>query len=248
MTYDDKINIFKKHLTKLNQWDTDFDVWLATAIEHVHEIFTILSQQHTSITQIKNDYTFAQIRDKSEKLKSIYKLKLTQLIEGFIEQLQEKKRISIAEATQKQQIEVKREINFQQRLEELIPKYNALFTENKRLENELNSIRNQPKPKRIYWKAINGVYHFNITLFWTLAPLAILLTIFFSSLKFDNDKINLSEKNQELKTDTANLSTQLRTAQSQIEAMKSKQVVQDTNNNSVPSNSDTAESILKKRQ
>jgi alpha-galactosidase len=62
-------------------------------------------------------------------------------------------------------------------------------------------------------------------LFWTLTPLAIFLTIFFTSLKFDNDKINLSEKNQELKADTANLSTQLRTVLSQIEAIKSKQAV-----------------------
>lgn len=89
MTYDDIINSFKKHLSKINCYNNDFEVWLATTIELVYENFGLISPQHDSITQIQRDYNFAKIRDKSAG--NIYAKKATQLIENYIEQIEEKR-------------------------------------------------------------------------------------------------------------------------------------------------------------
>ena len=140
MTYDDAISTFKKHLQKLNQYGTDFEVWLSTAIEHVHDIFSILSPQHTSITQIKNDYTFARIRDKSNDLQNTYTNKAKQLIESFIEQLEDKKRIAIADATEKSKVSASKEDNLKQQLASLTTKFNSLFSQKQNLDSITNLI------------------------------------------------------------------------------------------------------------
>jgi chromosome segregation ATPase len=148
MTYDDAISIFKKHIQKLNQYGTDFEFWLSTAIEHVHDIFSILSPQHTSITQIKNDYTLERIRDKTIDLQNTYAYKAKQLIENFIEQLEEKKRVATDEITQKRKETANREENLKQQINNLKKNYNSLLSEKQKIEEDLNQIKNKPRPKK----------------------------------------------------------------------------------------------------
>lgn len=224
MTYDDVISIFKRHLKKLNQYGTDFDVWLSTAIEHVHDIFTILSPQHTSITHIKNDYEIARIRDKSNGLQNTYAYKAKQLIENFIEQLEEKKRLAILEATQKSKATVNREVNLSNQLTNLTANYNALFSEKQKIEEELNQIKNKPKVKKNLFKVTQGVYQINTSLFWGV--ILSLLGGFFAfglyvgTTKFDKNLIDLSDSNQELKAEVANLQDTIKARNNSVEYMR----------------------------
>lgn len=224
MTYDDAISTFKKHLAKLSQYDTDFEVWLATTVEHVHDIFSILSQQYTSITQIKNDYNFARIRDKSVELQNTYVRKTQQLIENFIEQLEEKKKIKIAEIAKKNEVSIKNEDKLKQQLDTLTTSYNSLFSEKHELEQELNRLKNQPKPKTSLFKAAQGVLHINAALFWTVA-LALLGGFFWfgtyvGTTKFDKNLIDLSDTNRTLKDNVASLKDTIKGREKVIEYMK----------------------------
>jgi hypothetical protein len=224
MTYDDKINAFKKHLGQLRQSGTEFDIWLSTAIEHVHEIFTITSPQHSSITHLKSDYDLAKIYDKSATLIVTYQNKATQLLESFIDQLEEIKRRAIAEAAQKRESEIKKEFKLKQQLDDLTPKYDFLFAENQRLQNELNSLRNKQKTKSGFWKTINGVYHINVSLFWTLALAS--LGGFFAfgqhvgTTKFDKNLIDLSDSNRTFKSDIVSLKDTVKVRENVIEYMR----------------------------
>ena len=224
MTYDDAISTFNKHLQKLNQYGTDFEVWLSTAIEHVHDIFSILSPQHSSITQIKNDYTFARIRDKSVDLQKTYAKKATQLIENFIEQLEEKKRIAITEASQKNKATANREDNLKQQLATVTTNYNSLVSEKQKIEQELNNIKNQPKPKRILFNVAKGVYNINTSLFWgVILPLLggfFAFGLYVGTTKFDKNLIDLSDSNRELKSEIVNLKDTVKARENSIEYMR----------------------------
>jgi hypothetical protein len=224
MTYDDAISTFKKHLQKLNQYGTDFEVWLSTTIEHVHDIFSILSPQHTSITQIKNDYNIARIGNNSTDLQNTYANKAKQLIENFIEQLEEKKRVAITEATKKNKATASREDNLKQQLASLTTNYNFLFSEKQKIEEELNRIKNKPKPKNILFKATQGVYQINISLFWgVILPLlggSFVFGLNVGTTKFDRNLIDLSDSNRELKTKVANLKDTVKVRENSVEYMR----------------------------
>jgi hypothetical protein len=224
MTYDDAISTFKKHLQKLNQYGTDFEVWLSTAIEHVHDIFSVLSPQHTSITQIKNDFTFARIRDKSNDLQNTYAYKAKQLIESFIEQLEDKKRIAIAQATQKNKATVSKEDSLKQQLASLTTKYNSIFSQKQNLEEELNQIKNQPKPKKSLFKVAKGVYQINTSLFWgVILPLLggfFAFGLYVGTTKFDKNLIDLSDSNRELKNEVVNLKDTVKVRENSVEYMR----------------------------
>ncbi len=224
MTYDDSISTFKKHLQKLNQNGTDFEVWLAISIEHVHDIFSILSPQHTSISQIKNDYNIERIRDKSIALQNKYVYKAKQLIENFIEQLEEKKRIAITEATQKNKTTASREDNLKQQLATLTTNYNSLFSEKQKVEQELNHLKNQPKPKNIFFNAAKGVYHINTSLFWgVILPLLggfFAFGLYVGTTKFDKNLIDLTDSNRELKNEIVKLKDTVKVRENSIEYMR----------------------------
>jgi hypothetical protein len=224
MTYDDAISTLKKHLQKLNQYGTDFEVWLSTAIEHVHDIFNILSPQYTSITQIKNAYNIAIIGYKSIDLQNTYAYKVKQLIENFIEQLEEKKRVAISEATQKSKATANREDNLKQQLANLTRNYNSLFSEKQKIEEELNQIKNKPKPKNILFKATQGVYQINTSLFWgVILPLLggfFGFGLYVGTIKFDRNLIDLSDSNRELKTEVANLKDTVKAHENSVEYMR----------------------------
>jgi len=224
MTYNDAISTFKKHLQKLNQYGTDFEVWLSTAIEHVHEIFSIISPQHKSITQIQNDYNIARISDKSIDLKNIYAYKTKQLIENFIEQLEEKKRVAITEATQKSEATESMEDNLKQQLASLATNYNSLFSEKQKIEDELNQIKNKPKPNKFLFKTTQGIYQINTSLFWG-AILPVLggffaFGLYVGTIKFDRNLIDLSESNIELKKDIASLKDTIKACNNSVEYMR----------------------------
>lgn len=224
MTYDDAISTFEKHLQKLNQYGTDFEVWLSTAIEHVHDIFSILSPQHTSITQIKNDYNIARIGNKSADLQKNYAYKAKQLIENFIEQLEEKKRIAISEAAEKSKATASREDNLKHQLSSLTTKYNSILSEKQDIEEELNQIRNKPKRKNILFKATQGAYQINTSLFWgVILPLLggfFAFGLYVGTTKFDRNLIDLSDSNRDLKTEVAHLKDTVKARENSIEYMR----------------------------
>jgi hypothetical protein len=224
MTHDDAIGIFKKHLQKLNQFGTDFEVWLSTAIEHVYDIFSIVSPQHASITQIKNDYNIARITDKSIDLRNAYAYKAKQLIENFIEQLEEKKRIAITEATQKSKATLSREDNLKQQIASLTTNYNSLLSEKQKIEEDLNQIKNKPKQKNILFKAAKGVYQINPSLFWgVILPLLggfFAFGLYVGTTKFDKNLIDLSDSNREYKNAIVNLKDTVKARENSVEYMR----------------------------
>ncbi len=224
MTYDDAISIFRKHLQKLNQPGTDFEVWLSTAIEHVHDIFTILSPQHTSITQLKNNYNIARIRDKSIELQNNYTYKVKQLIDNFIEQLEDKKKFAISEATKKNKATVNIEDNLSEQLTNLTTKYNSLFAEKQKIEQEIYQLKNKPKVKKSFFKVTQGVYQINTSLFWgVILPLLggfFAFGLYVGTTKFDRNLIDLSDNNQDLKTEVANLKATIKARENSVEYMR----------------------------
>lgn len=223
MTYDDAISTFQKHLQKLNQYGTDFEVWLSTAIELVHDIFSILSPQHTSINKIQSDYNIARIGNKSSDLQKTYAYKAKQLIENFIEQLEEKKRVAISEAAQKSKITASKEDTLNQQLSNLTAKYNSLFSEKQVIEDELNQIKNKPKRKHLF-RATQGAYQINPGLFWgVILPLLggfFAFGLYVGTTKFDRNLIDLSDSNSELKTEVAHLKDTVKARETSIEYMR----------------------------
>jgi hypothetical protein len=199
-------------------------VWLSNAIELVYENFGLMSPQHDSITQIKNDYRLARIRDKSKGLQNMYEKKAKQLIENYIDLLEEKNKIAITEANKKNQKSVQREHMFQQQLEELVPKYNFQVEENRRLHQEFQNLQTEAKQKRTYWKILNGVYHINVPLFWSVAlPLLggfFAFGLYAGTTKFDKNLIELSDSNRIFQSDIVSLKDTIKVRENGIEYMR----------------------------
>lgn len=214
MTYDESIHTLEKHLSKLSQHNTDFTVWLSTAIEHVHAIFSILSPQYSSITSLRSDFNIEKIRDNSPALIANYSKKAKQLVESFIEQLEDRKK----QAKLKREFEEARakgqEIRFEEKYRSLLPLYESVEKQNEQLKKDNIELRERLAPRRIYFGSENGIYKIRHDIFWIALP--ILLGGFFTfglyvgTTKFDKEKITLDKSNEQLVTDTTALRTQLR--------------------------------------
>lgn len=206
MTFDDAINLLNKHLAKLRTWDNDFDAWIETSVEVVHETFGLLSQQHSSITSLKADYKIARISDKSAELIARFSKRASQQFAAMIELMQDRKKQAITEsenarfAKEQQQKEVERQEALK-RESTSQPKITPLPTEPRKsaLRKYLESFS---KVNGAAWGTI-------ITVAVTCIGGAYVLGKDNGSAKFDKEKIELSQDNNVLKKNIGILHKQL---------------------------------------
>lgn len=109
-------------------------------------------------------------------------------------------------------------------MEALTTNYNSLFSEKHRIEQELNRLNNQPKPKNILFNAAKGVYHINTSLFWgVILPLlggCFYFGLYVGTTKFDKNLIELTDSNGELKSKIAKLKDTVKTRENSVEYMR----------------------------
>lgn len=223
MTYADAIKAFRKHLDKL-KINLDFEVWLATAIELVTDIYGSRSQQYSSILGIQNDYKIRRITEESNSLESVYRTKTIQLIKNFIEQLTDKHALALAEEDNQNKLTEKREDKLNQELLDLKKRHNDAIDEINKLQQDIIAFKNSENSEKKVLKVNKGVYHIDQSLFWTIS-LALLSGFFAFGLyvgttKFDKNLIELSEGNSQLKKDTSLIMQTVRERDNSIEYMR----------------------------
>ena len=88
----------------------------------------------------------------------------------------------------------------------------------------MNQIKNKPKPNKNLFKAAQGVYHINTSLFWgVILPLLggfFAFGLYVGTTKFDRNLIELSDSNRELKTEVANLKDKIKARENSVEYMR----------------------------
>lgn len=199
MTYSEAIELLDKQKWAFI-YSTDLQVSLDNAEHYVKDIFGIASTQLSNYSQLKSDFSIskitlhdvAAIRDNENK----FKKRATDHMNGLINYLREKERIEIKEQVrqeQKKRDDEERKKNYQeerQKNQEILESKPAVKPLTKPIKKETMETHDKKH------------YRIGIGIFWTvalgLAGIIFYFGYYVGTAKFDSDKNELYNSNQEL--------------------------------------------------
>jgi len=223
MDFEFAINVLTGHLKKLDNRYINFESWLDTAIELLSETFGGGSVQTRNFNEIKGDFKLKKIYDKSEKLIGDYRSRCKEQLASIILILMERQK---DEQRKRKEESEKLKTVFKQ----VFPPTNVTTPAPKAV-TETEPVKAFEKPSettlnesKMATELDRKHYTIGITLFWTIILPFIAGVFFFGyyvgTTKFDQDKINLAEKNRDLKDSINVLQNRLSVKDDSIKVLK----------------------------
>jgi hypothetical protein len=213
MTYDDAIKRLKEYYDVVDRF-LSFEAWMDTVLEHLDDIFGFTSTQSQNFRKLRIDYDISKIglyNDSKLKInENSFRLRAKTQLHGILMFLEKKNSEAEAEQARKRIQDISNAVDKINKNPIKPPALEQPKPEPKPQQQP----ENKPPVKKQMELKDKKHYIIGISIFWTVAAIA--ANFFFWSgyyvgtIKYDKEKIDLSDENKKLTDDNNNLKQKIK--------------------------------------